>query len=496
MSEVRTRFSPSPTGFLHIGGARTAFYCWLWARNQGGKFILRVEDTDQERLVPGAISAIVRELDWFGVHPDEGPSHEELRKVGEDPTGLPNFSGNYGPYIQSLRLERYQLAAQKLIDSGHAFRCDCTPEMLEKERLEQMARREVPGYSGYCRDRDVPADKPHVIRFKMPYDTEVVVDDYVRGKVVFQAASLRDPILMKSGGFPTYHLAVVVDDVDMKITHIMRGQEWLATAPLHVLIYKALGFQIPVLVHLPVIMGQNGKKLSKRDGAVSCETFRDSGYLPEALLNFTSLVGWAPGKGEEQEIFSRDELAKRFSLDGINESSGVFDYGKLDWMNGQYIRALSTDEFVARCEPFFEKKGLKLNRSQFDMIAADIKERVKTLKEVPEMVEFLFVDKIERDMASMLDKNINSSKAKEILSAGIDILKGLSDFSKEATEAALRPLGERFGLKLGPVFGVFRVAVIGKKVTPPLFSSFAALGKEITIKRMEEALLLVPQDVA
>lgn len=493
MTEVRTRFSPSPTGFLHIGGARTAFYCWLWAKNQGGKFILRVEDTDQERRVPNAISALIRELAWFGIVPDEGPSHDELLKVGEDPTGLPNIGGNYGPYIQSLRLERYRAAAQKLIESGHAFRCDCTPEMLERERLEQAARREVPGYSGYCRDRNVPADKPHVVRFKMPHNTQVVVKDYVRGNVVFDSASLRDTVILKSDGFATYHLAVVVDDIDMKISHVMRGQEWLATAPLHFLIYQALGFEPPVFVHLPVIMGQNGKKLSKRDGAVSCEHFRDSGYLPEALLNFTSLIGWAPGKGEEQEIFKRDELIARFSLDGINEASGVFDYKKLDWMNGQYIRALPLDEFVKRSAPFFEKKGLKIDPARFNLISKDIQERVTTLKEVPEMVEFLCVDKIERDIPAMFDKGVTPAVAKDILTAGIEILKGLSDFSKEATEAALRPLGEKFGLKLGPIFAVFRVAIIGKKITPPLFSSLAALGKEASIKRMEEALPLIPQ---
>ena len=242
MREVRPRFAPSPTGFQHVGGFRTAFFCYLLAKRLGGKFILRVEDTDQERSVPGAVRYILEELKWFGLDLDEGPSKRELAAIGEDWEGAPDLGGEHGPYIQSLRLPRYREIAEELIAKGFAYRCDCTPEMLERERNEQMARRELPGYSGYCRTRNVPADKPHVIRFKMPQKRSISFVDAVRGKVQWDTIPLRDTVLLKSGGFPMYHLAVVVDDHDMGITHVLRGIEWLSSTPIHLLLYEALGW--------------------------------------------------------------------------------------------------------------------------------------------------------------------------------------------------------------------------------------------------------------
>ncbi len=491
MKEVRTRFAPSPTGFLHVGGARTAFFSWLLAKHYGGKFLLRVEDTDQERLVPGAVRSLLEELQWFGVVPDEGPSHDELTRVGESVDGLPELGGSYGPYIQSLRLERYRQVAEELVRRGAAYRCDCTPEMLERERLEQMARKETPGYTGYCRDRHVSAGSKHVIRFRMPHKKEVVLMDAVKGRVAWDSIPLRDTVLLKSDGFPTYHLAVVVDDSDMRISHVLRGDEWLSTAPLHLLIYEALGLEPPVFAHLPVIKGPNGKKLSKRDGSVYSSIFRDEGYLAEALLNFVVLIGWSAGAGEEQEIFSKDELTRRFTLDGVNAASGIFDYSKLSWMNGMYIRALPLEKFLELCRPFMQAKGLSTEDQRFRVIAPLVQERVKVLSEVPPMVEFLFSESIDRDLPAMFQKGIDAVVAKDLLMTGLERLKSLSDFSVGSVDGELRRLAEERGLKAGPAFGVFRIAVTGKKITPPLFESMVALGRESSLKRIQEAYKLL-----
>ena len=491
MEKVRTRFAPSPTGFLHVGSARTAFWAWLLARHFGGQFLLRIEDTDQERLVPGAIRSLLQELAWFGIDIDEGPARAELEQVGETWEGMPDIGGPCGPYIQSLRLTRYREVAEQLVAKGVAYRCDCTPEMLEKERLEQMARKELPGYSGYCRDRNVPAEASHVIRLRMPFRRGIVLQDGVKGRVVWENASLRDPVLLKSDGFPTYHLAVVVDDHDMRISHVLRGDEWLASAPIHLLLYEALGWEPPVFAHLPVIMGPAGKKLSKRDGAVFTSMFRENGYLPEALLNFVVLIGWSPGEGSEQEIFTRQEMIEKFTLEHVNNASGRFDYGKLDWMNGLYIRNLKAEEFLIRSGPFIEKAGLTVREERWRPVAPLVQERVKVLTEVPGMVDFLFQDSIQRDLPAMYGKGIDIVKAREVLSRSLVELEPLSDFSIHAIEGVLRPLAEGLGLKAGPMFGVLRIAVTGKKVTPPLFESLAALGKDLTLRRLRETLQLL-----
>lgn len=488
---VRTRFAPSPTGFQHIGGMRTAFYAWLLARRTGGQFILRVEDTDQERLVPGAIRFVLEELAWFGVVPDEGPGMDELRKLNEDYPGCPQLGGPHAPYIQSMRLNRYHEIADLLIEKGAAYRCDCTPEMLEKERNEQMARKEIPGYSGYCRNRTVSKDSKHVVRFKMPVKESLTLHDAVRGRVNWESVPLRDPVLLKSDTFPTYHLAVVCDDHDMEITHVLRGEEWLPSTPLHLLLYKALGWETPIFAHLPQVLGPDGKKLSKRHGATSSNVFRDEGYLPEALFNFVTLIGWSPGEGEEQEVFSIEELCRRFDLEHVNKAGGVFDYNKLAWMNGIYIRNLPLERFVELSLPFLEKAGLKADTSTFKLIAPHVQERIKILNEVPPMVAFLFEDVLERDLKSMFKKDIDQAKAKEILRIALERLEKLEDFSISAIEAVLRPMAEELGLKVGPMFGVLRIAVTGKTITPPLFESFNALGKEKTLARIKETIGLI-----
>jgi glutamyl-tRNA synthetase len=486
MKEVRTRFAPSPTGFQHLGGFRTAFFAWLLAKNQGGKFILRVEDTDQERSVPGAIRYILEELAWFGISVDEGPSPEELRVVGEWWDGAPVLGGTCGPYIQSMRKARYSEVAAQLIASGAAYRCDCTPEMLERERNEQMARRELPGYSGYCRTREVAADKPHAVRLKLPTKRSISFIDAVRGRVTWDNMSLRDPVILKSDGFPTYHLAVVVDDHDMGITHALRGEEWLSSTPIHLLLYEALGWEPVTFAHLPVIKGKDGKKLSKRHGATKSSELREQGYLSDALMNFVTLIGWSPGEGSEQEIFSREELVKSFALDKITEASGVFDEDKLLWMNGVYIRNLSNERFVELCQPFLEKAALVIPDTAFRDLAPHVRERVKTLAEVPEMIDFLADRPISRDLSAVLKKEMTPEKASEINDLAIERLGALSDWTAPLLEEVLRGIAESVVMKPGPCFSVLRIGVTGKMITPPLFESLTVLGKERVLARLEE----------
>jgi len=493
MTEVRTRFAPSPTGFLHIGGVRTAFYAWLFAKHHGGKFVLRIEDTDRERLVPEAIRFILEEFKWYGITPDEGPSLEDLKNAGEAWEGAPDIGGDYGPYIQSLRVERYQKAADELIQKGAAYRCDCTPEMLDKERAEQMARKERPGYSGYCRSREVPADRPHVVRFKMPHKPSLSIIDAVKGRISWESVPLQDPIIMKTGGYPTYHLAVVVDDHAMKISHVMRADEWIPSTPLHILLYQALGYELPIFAHLPAILGSDGrKKLGKRDGSVSSSAFREGGYIPEALLNFAVLIGWSPGEGEEQEVFTKDELISRFSLEGVNKASGVFDYNKLNWMNGLYLRNLPLEKFNELALPYLKGSGFYIagdpgHESKWNFIAKDVQERIKVLTEIVPMVEFLFVDKIQREFEDLLKKGMTAEKAISILDAAEKALTSLDDFTVSAIESKLDEVLTALELKKGQLLTTIRIAVTGKKATPPLFESMAALGKEESLKRMSEA---------
>ena len=489
---ARTRFAPSPTGFQHIGGFRTAFYAWILAKKTGGQFLLRIEDTDQERLVPGAIKYILEELKWFGVTPDEGPSRAELKILNEDWDGAPEIAGDFGPYVQSQRLPRYKEIAELLIDKGICFRCDCTPEMLERERNEQMARKEAPGYSGYCRDRKVPADTKHVVRFRMPHKKTVVLQDAVRGRIQWDNIPLRDPVLLKSDGFPTYHLACVVDDHAMEISHVMRGEEWLATAPLHIMLYEALGWEAPVFAHLPVVKGSDGKKLSKRHGATLASAFRDEGYLPEAVFNYVILVGWSPGDGDNQEVFTLEELFKKFTLEHINEASAVFDYNKLIWMNGVYIRALPIEEFLKRAAPFLESAGLKGQDEALKGIAPFVQERVRTLTEIAPMIEFFYRETIERDWTAMMKKGMDKTLATTIIQKSLESLTPLEEFNHNAIELKLRGVAEELGLKPGNMFSVIRIAVTGKSITPPLFESLACLGKNRTIARLQETLSMLP----
>ena len=493
MNEVRTRFAPSPTGWLHLGGVRTALFEILFAHRHGGSAILRIDDTDRERLVPGAIQSLIEDLRWVGLHFDEGPSDEDITLAdGEHPQGL-GIGGSFEHYVQSLRISRYREIAEALIRRGCAYRCDCTPERLQKEREEQSERKEVVGYSGYCRDRNVSPDIPHVVRFRISANRAIELPDAVKGMVRWEQVILRDTVLLKSDGFPTYHLATVVDDHDMKISHVLRADEWLSTAPLHLMLFEALGWDPPVFAHLPPVLGTDGKKLSKRHGATFLRSFREAGYLPEAILNFMALIGWSPGEGEEEEIFSLEELTRRFSLERVNNAGGVFSYDKLKWMNGMYIRKLAVADLETRLRPFLVSAGLEVDDTKLTRITPHVQSRLELLPDAVPLVEFLFRKSIERDLSAMLKKGMDSATARGICTRSAEALAALVTFDAAAAEAALRKLAEEAGLQTGPVFTVVRIAITGQKVTPPLFESIFALGQTESVQRLKETAALLAE---
>ncbi len=478
---VRVRFAPSPTGLPHVGNIRTALFNWLFARHSKGQFIVRIEDTDVARWVKGAIEAILESLHWLELDWDEGP------EVG----------GEYGPYFQSQRLDIYRVIAQQLVKQGDAYLCYCSPERLEQMRAEQMRRKVPPGYDRRCRNLsarervqlEIQGIIP-VIRFKTPLDGETRFDDLIRGQVVFDNRNLDDFVLLKSDGYPTYHLANVVDDHLMAISHVLRADEWLASTPRHVLLYEALDYQPPLFAHLPMILGPDRSKLSKRHGAVSILDYREQGYPPEAVINFLALLGWS--LDDRTEIISREQLVRDFSLERIAKTGAIFNIDKLNWMSGVYIRQLNAEEFLQRVLPFLEAglpQGIKrpLSTEYVQQIAPLIQERITTLGEAAEYAEFFFVQELEYDPA-LLTADVTAEAALEALQAADKRLQRLDSFDASSLEGLLRPLASELGLKTGEFFGLLRVATTGRTAAPPLFQTMAILGKERCLKRIEAAL--------
>jgi len=484
--KVRTRFAPSPTGKQHIGGFRTAIYPWLFAKKHNGDFLLRVEDTDQDRSQEGAIDYLISSFEWLGIDIDEGPSNEEFKKL--KCSLEPDYNSPKGPYIQSLRKEIYSEYAEKLIEKGHAYRCDCTTQMLDMERKRQMARKEAPGYSGYCRTRKVSKDTEHVVRLRLPDDFKISFEDGVRGLISWDNPPLRDPVILKSDKMPTYHLASVVDDTLMEITHVFRGEEWVPTTPIHLLLYKLLELEPPVFCHLPTILGGDGKKLSKRTGAESLDYYKDMGFLPEALINYITLIGWSPGKGSEQEVFTIKELINSFSIEHINNSNGVFDQQKLIWMNSVYLKKLDHQDFEKIAVKEIAKKSLNFDKNAWDKISCAVQDRVKLTSEIADEVEFLFSDLKSRELESIL-KKIDAQTAITVLEAAKLKLENLSSFELDDIEKSLKLIPKELDLKMGQVLIPIRIATTGKMATPPLFSCIYALGKEKSVNRINECIL-------
>ncbi|MDD4874529.1 MAG: glutamate--tRNA ligase [Dehalococcoidales bacterium] len=483
--EVRVRYAPSPTGYPHVGNIRTALFNWLFARHHGGSFIIRIEDTDVARTVEGAVEAILDGLRWMGIDWDEGP------EVG----------GNYGPYVQSQRLAKYQAAAKRLIDQGDAYYCYCTTERLDEMRNEQTRLKQPPGYDRYCRDLSVPAGVlkwmsglKRVVRFRTPFANKTTFHDIIRGDVTFENSTIDDFVILKSDGYPTYHLASVVDDHEMGITHVLRAEEWLSSTPRHLLMYKALGYKPPEFAHLPMLLGADRSKLSKRHGSVSIIEYKERGYLPEAMVNFLSLLGWSlDGK---TELLTVKDIIKNFSLSRVNQTGAIFNIEKLDWMNGIYIRDLKVDDFSRRVIPFLEK-GLPeevirpVSLEYVKKIAPLVQERVKKLNEISELTEFFFVDNLKYDSNILVVKKMTRDLTRKVLEASISELGELPVFSEESLETVLRPLADKLEVKTGQLFGTLRSAITGREVAPPLFQTMAVLGKERCVKRLQEALVLL-----
>ena len=470
---VRVRFAPSPTGFPHVGNIRTALFNWLFARHHGGTFILRIEDTDLQRMVPGALEATLEGLRWLGLDWDEGPG------VG----------GPHAPYIQSQRRQIYQDLARRLVDQGNAYYCSCSSQRLEAMRREQMSKKLPPGYDRHCRELGLGPQEGAVVRFRTPLSGETSFNDVLRGEVVFQNQTLDDFVLLKSDGYPTYHLANVADDHLMGITHVLRADEWLSSTPRHLLLYQALGKTPPFFAHLPMILGPDRSKLSKRHGATSIGDFRELGYLPEAMLNFLALLGWS--LDETAELFSQEELVKDFSLERVGLNPAIFNREKLDWMNGVYIRKLAPEDFARRILPFLER-GLPtsvprpLSREYLARLAPLVQERARTLAEAVSLADFFLLPHLDYDPA-LLTSKLSREKAREALEITLESL-AVSDFSAEGLEKLLRPLAEKLGLETGPYFGLIRVAVTGRTAAPPLFQTMAILGKERCTERLRVAL--------
>lgn len=500
MSDVRTRFAPSPTGDLHVGGVRTALFSWLTAKREGGKFFIRFEDTDQERYAPGSARKILETFDWLGIKLDGGPDHANLQRMksNEDyPDALDDgsFGGIPGPFVQSQRLGIYKEHAEWLIANGHAYRANETPEELEQMRKAAEARKETFRFKQHMRLRtDIKPDEPHVVRLKMPSDGQTRYHDLIKGDMAFENANLDDPVLLKTDGFATYHLAAMVDDYLMGVTHVIRADEWLASAPKHIQIYKAFGWPLPQFAHVPNVLGPDGKKLSKRHGATGVFELRDQGYIPEAIINFLAMLGWAPGQGDEQNIFTLDELFQKFSLDQVGSSPAVFEYTKLEWMNFEHLRRLPAQDVANRLLPFLAKEGLPIDtdakmQTLLRVLPLIQSERLKKLTGAAPLIDFFFHD-IETPPAEMLiGPKMEQHFSAAALRLAREALANLADFNDEPTmEKTLNEVCEELKLTRGQLFTIIRNAVSGKSVTPPLFGSMIALGRDATLARIDRAI--------
>jgi glutamyl-tRNA synthetase len=469
--KVRVRYAPAPTGYLHVGGARTALYDWLYARHHGGTFVLRIEDTDRERSTEESVEALQDALRWLGIDWDEGPG------VG----------GEYGPYRQTERLELYTEAAEKLLADGNAYRCWCTPEELDERRKAAVARGVPWRYDWRClnlSDEEKAANesegKPAAVRFRQP-GHDVVVPDVIRGEATFPAADLDDFIILRSSGLPTYLLAAAVDDWKMEMTHVIRGEDLHSSTPRQMLLLEALGApRIPEYAHLPLIVGPDRKPLSKRHGSVAVERFREEGFLPEAMVNYLALLGWS--LDDHTTFFTRDELVAHFDLDRVSRNPAAFDREKLEWMNGHYIREMQADRFAGLVLEWLTDAGLAADPGLVSRAAPLIQERMKLLSEAPALLRFLFEDVAPDEKAGKMLEG-----QEEYLAEVANRLEALEEWTPEAIEAALRALREERGLGAKKAFQPVRAAVTGTLVSPPLFESMALLGRERGLARVRAA---------
>ena len=500
---TRTRYAPSPTGDPHVGNVRSALFAWLFARNTGGVFAVRIEDTDQERRIPGSEERILESLRWLGIEWDEGP----------------DIGGQYGPYVQSQRLDGYGEGAERLVELDAAYYCYCPPERLDAIRAAQQKRNVPTGYDRRCRNlspeeraqEEAENGAHRVVRFKTPLSGRTTFNDVIRGDVSWENRLIDDFVILKSDGFPTYHLANVVDDVAMAITHVIRGDEWMSSAPRHAMIYEAFGYTPPAFAHLPLILGADRTKLSKRHGSVALLDYRDEGFLPEAMLNFLALLGWSLDDKTTQ--MTREELLKGFSLDRVSASPAMFDRDKLEWLNGVYIREMSPEAFVEASRPYLER-GLSsdIARPLDDELVRQAitltQDRARVLSEMPELCDFFFADEVsfppaliwagmgDKTMKRMADADEDlwnvplpedAGTVQEWLKAAGDAIETIAPWNHDAIEARFRALVEELGTSGRKLFGAVRVATTGRTAAPPLFVTLEAIGQERSESRLRSA---------
>ena len=485
---VRTRFAPSPTGFLHVGGLRTALYNYLLARQQSGTYLLRIEDTDRERFVPGAVESLLRMFERVNLLPDEGPKLVD---------GIVEQSGDVGPYVQSERLPIYAEHAKQLLDAGAAYVCFCSSERLDGLRKQQEIAKLSTKYDRHCAGlsadevlRRLSAGESHVLRLRVP-EGETSFEDVIRGKITINNSEVDDQVLIKSDGFPTYHMAVVVDDHLMRITHVIRGEEWISSTPKHVILYRLFGWDTPLFAHLPLLLNQDKSKLSKRQGDVAVEDYLAKGYLPEVLVNFVALLGFNPKA--DQEIYSIDELIELFDLTKINKSGAVFDQTKLNWMNGQYIMKKTAAELVALVRPFLDAAGKTIDAALLEKICAIEKTRMERLTDIVEIVD-AYVAIPAFDPAILVWKKADTADSKANLLGVRDHLSMVDEsvWTEIAmVEASIKAYIEGKGLSNGNVLWPTRVALSGRAASPSPFELAWALGKDETLRRLESAINLL-----
>jgi glutamyl-tRNA synthetase len=474
---IRVRFAPSPTGYLHIGGMRSALFNWLWARHNGGVFVLRLEDTDRSRLVEGSDEQIYASHFALGIVPDEGPQQ----------------GGEYGPYIQSERLDIYHEHAEKLLKSGALYPCWCSTERLSTLREQAQKAGVAFKYDRHCLSpgNQRSLSKPHVLRFRIPDQPTIVSwDDAVRGRGEVRTDTLDDFVAVKADGFPTYHFAHVVDDHLMRITHIMRADEWIPSTPKHLLLFAAFGWEPPIYAHLPAILGPSGgKKLSKRDGAKSLNEYLDEGYLPEALRSFLASLGW--NDGTTQEIYTTEELIERFTLDRIQKSPAKFDVDRLTWMNGAIIRNLPLPDLRERSRSSLPEAAAKFDDDYITEVLRLVQDRLKFLSELPALTDFFFSDP--QAAPELLTAALDADTATTALKHAAEAVQGVSgeDWADSKLEQTIRPLAKELGLKTGQFFGLLRVALTGRTAAPGLFETMAVLGRDTTLRRLSAAALQI-----
>ena len=485
--DVRVRYAPSPTGLQHIGGIRTALFNYFFAKSTGGKFILRVEDTDRERFSSESLQDLYDTLSWLGIDWDEGPVK----------------GGPYGPYVQSERSELYRKYADQLVNDGKAYHCFCTSERLDKLREVQKKEKKNYGYDRHCRNlskeevlKKQSEGLKSVIRLKVPLEGETSFKDLILGTVTRKNKDISpDPVLLKSDGFPTYHLANVIDDHLMKISHILRAQEWIPSGAMHILLYKAFGWEPPAYCHLPMVMGKDGQKLSKRHGSTSVVDFRKRGYLPEAIINYVTMVGWA--YDDSREFFTKAELEKLFSLEKINKAPGVFDYKKLEWFNGQYIRKKPKEEIIEAVLPYLKKDGIvseDVSEEEMTIIKnmmGFMTERLHFISDISDLSKFLFRDIESYTLQDLIPKKMDYAGTLIVLKGVHSLVENFETRSDEENEQLFRQKSEELEVKLGSFLMPLRVAISGSKVSPPIFESLRLLGSKKALDRIDTVIDLL-----